>query len=25
VHFASTDAQFNTLLKSPMFQSMVQR
>jgi hypothetical protein len=23
VHFASTDAQFNTLLKSPMFQSMV--
>jgi hypothetical protein len=25
VHFASTDAQFNTLLKSPMFASMVQR
>jgi hypothetical protein len=25
VHFASTDAQFNTLLKSPMFQSMVSR
>ena len=23
VHFASSDAQFNTLLKSPMFQSMV--
>jgi hypothetical protein len=23
VHFASTDAQFNTLLKSPMFQSMM--
>jgi hypothetical protein len=23
VHFASTDSQFNTLLKSPMFQSMV--